>query len=259
MAGMVYLVGAGPGDPELLTLKALRLMRSADVIVHDRLVSESVLALAPEQATLIDVGKSANCHPIPQHEINAILVTLATAGRNVVRLKGGDPFLFGRGGEEMQALATSGIECEIVPGITSAQGTSAELKVPLTQRGLATGVRLVTGHFRENARLDVDWHGLADSGTTLVIYMGLATIGEFARGLIAHGRAPETPVLAASRATQPARRHLLSTLGCVEQAVIENRFTSPVVFIVGEVAGLMQPVKHKMEQRRAEATSSTAA
>lgn len=241
MTGHVALVGAGPGDPELLTLKALRLIETADVIVHDRLVSDEILQLAPSHVQLIDVGKSVDCHPVPQSQINAILLALGKAGLNVVRLKGGDPFMFGRGGEEMQALATAGIRCDVVPGITSAQAASAEFKAPLTHRGLATGVRFVTGHLRDNADIDVDWHGLADPKTTLVIYMGLATIGEFTRGLIARGREPSTPVLAATKATRPDADYIVAPLESIERAVREAGFQSPVIFIVGEVATLARP------------------
>lgn len=238
MIGKVYLVGAGPGDPELLTRKAERLIRAADVIVHDRLVSNSILALAPASARLVDVGKRANSHPVPQERINTLLVELALSGHDVVRLKGGDPMLFGRGGEEAEALTLRGIACEVVPGITTAQGAAAALGVPLTHRDLASGLRLVTGHCRADAPLDLDWYGLAEPRTTLVIYMGLASIGDIARNLVAHGRAPETPVLAVMRATQPEQRHVLTTLARIASDVAGAALESPTIFIVGEVASL---------------------
>ncbi len=238
MIGKVHLVGAGPGDPELLTRKAERLIRRAQVVVHDRLVSDAILALIPPSARVIDVGKRAASHPVPQERINDILVQLALTGAEVVRLKGGDPLLFGRGGEEAEALARHGIACEIVPGITSAQGVAAGLGVPLTHRALASGLRLVTGHCRADSPLDFDWHGLAEPRTTLVVYMGLASIGDIARNLIAHGRAPETPVLAVMRATQPDQRHLVTTLARAVADVAAARLESPTIFVIGEVAAL---------------------
>lgn len=238
MRPRVHLVGAGPGDPELLTVKALRLIQAADVVVYDRLVSDAILALLPNGAERYDVGKRAYHHPVPQHEINALLVRLGRTGRDVLRLKGGDPFLFGRGGEEVEALARVGIACDVVPGITSAQGAGAALKIPLTHRTLASGLRLVTGHCRGDAALDFDWHGLADAKTTLVIYMGLANIGEIASQLIAHGRDPATPALAVSNATQPGQRHVVSTLTRVATDTATAGLISPVLFIVGEVVGL---------------------
>jgi uroporphyrin-III C-methyltransferase len=257
MSGKVYLVGAGPGDPELLTLKAARIIASAEVIVFDRLVSHEILSLAPPTARSIDVGKAARRHPVPQGEINARLVSLARAGHDVVRLKGGDPLLFGRGGEEALALAKAGITFEVVPGITSAQGTAAALRLPLTHREIASSVRFITGHFREDAPLDLDWHGLADPTTTLVVYMGLASIGGIARQLIAHGRGPSTPVLAVSRATQPDQRKLGATLASVARAVAAARFESPTIFVIGEVVELAMQLAvrtvHQEERCLAEA------
>ncbi|KAB2845875.1 MAG: uroporphyrinogen-III C-methyltransferase [Hyphomicrobiaceae bacterium] len=235
MQGRVYLVGAGPGDPDLLTLKALKAIEAADVVVYDRLVSREVLALIPSGAARIDVGKRPRAHPVPQEEINRILVAVARSGRVVVRLKGGDPFLFGRGGEEALALAAAGIAFEVVPGITSAQGCAAQLKFPLTHRGIAEGVRYVTGHCRADQGLDFDWEGLADHRTTLVVYMGLASIAEIARELIRHGRASNTPVLAVSRGTTPEECHLTSTLAAVAADVATARLASPTLFVIGEV------------------------
>lgn len=238
MRPRVHLVGAGPGDPELLTVRALRLVQAADVVVYDRLVSDAILALLPLHAECHDVGKRAHHHPVPQDEINALLVRLAQTGRDVLRLKGGDPFLFGRGGEEVEALAAAGIDCDVVPGITSAQGAASALKVPLTHRTLASGLRLVTGHCRGDAALDFDWHGLADAKTTLVVYMGLANIAEIAGELMAHGRDPSTPALAVTRATQPGQRQVISTLARVAEDTGRAGLASPVLFIVGEVVGL---------------------
>ncbi len=244
--GHVHLVGAGPGDAELLTLKALRAIESADVVVFDRLVSDAVMELVPADTHRIDVGKSAGHHPVPQEEINALLISLARAGERVVRLKGGDPFMFGRGGEEAIALATAGIAFDVVPGITSAQGCAAALKVPLTHRAIATGVRFLTGHRRGNEQLDFDWDGLADPGTTLVVYMGLANIDEIAARLIEHGRDQATPVLAVSRATRPDECRVTSTLGLISRDVAIAQLEAPTLFIIGEVAGIAQVMQRAL-------------
>lgn len=236
--GKVYLVGAGPGDPELLTLKALRLIQNADVVVYDRLVSEDILDLIPDGAAKVDVGKRPNDHPVPQPDINRLLVRLAENGSMVVRLKGGDPFMFGRGGEELMELASGGFPVEVVPGVTSAQGCAAAAGVPLTHRGYASGVRYITGHCRANMDLDFDWEGLADPDTTLVIYMGLANIGEISEQLIAHGLNSETPVMAINNGTRLSERRLITRLGGVAAAVRRVRFDGPVLFIVGDVVRL---------------------
>lgn len=238
--GKVFLVGAGPGDPELLTVKAVRTLEAAQVVVYDRLVSAAVLALVPKGAARIDVGKQPGSHPVPQTEINQVLVRLAKSGRVVVRLKGGDPLLFGRGGEEALALAAAGIPFEVVPGITAAQACAAALRVPLTQRGAATGVRYLTGHCRADRALDFDWRGLADPRTTLVVYMGLANIAEIATQLIAHGRDPQTPVLAVSRGTLPDQRCLVSSLQTIAEDARDAGLPSPTLFVVGEVVTLAQ-------------------
>ena len=236
--GKVFLVGAGPGDPDLLTLRALRTIEAAHVVVYDRLVSPPVLALVPKGAARIDVGKQSGRHPVPQSEINQILIRLARSGRTVVRLKGGDPLLFGRGGEEALALAAAGIPCEVVPGITAAQGCAAALGVPLTHRGIATGVRYLTGHCLADKALDFDWRGLADPQTTLIVYMGLANIAQIAVQLVGHGRSPLTPVLVISRGTLSDQRWLVSSLQTAAEDVENAGFASPTLFIVGEVVAL---------------------
>lgn len=246
--GRVYLVGAGPGDPDLLTVRAHRIIGNAGVIVYDRLVSEAIMALVPPGATRINVGKQARNHPVPQQEINAMLVRMARGGREIVRLKGGDPLMFGRGGEEALALARARVPFEIVPGITSAQGTAAELNVPLTHRGFASSVRYLTGHCRADAPLDFDWKGLADADTTLVIYMGLANIAAIAGQLMDHGRAPETPVLAVSNATRRTQHHLVSTLSAIAADVRHAGLTSPVIFVVGEVVGLSRSLGNRANE-----------
>ncbi len=238
--GRVFLLGAGPGDPELLTLRAARLLARAEVVVHDRLVSPGILAMAPATTLRIPVGKAPKRHPVPQPEINALLVSLARDGHMVVRLKGGDPFIFGRGSEEAEALREAGIPCEVVPGITAAQGCAASTGVPLTHRGLATGVRYVTGHCRSDLPLDLDWAGLADPETTLVVYMGAASIGEIAGRLISHGMPGDLPVLAVCNGTTPAERRLVSRLDRVAGDAAAGNLSGPVLFVIGRVVSLYE-------------------
>ena len=236
----VFLVGAGPGDPELLTVKARRLIEEADVLVYDRLVSAAVLALVPLGTAKIYVGKAAGDHPVPQHQINHLLVTLAREGRRVVRLKGGDPFLFGRGSEEAEALARNGIAYEVVPGITAASACTSAIGVPLTHRGLATGVRFVTGHCRADGELDFDWHGLADGDTTLVVYMGFANIRRIALELMVHGLAVDTPAAAIGNGTRPDQRHVVSRLDRIADEMEAADFEGPVLFVIGRVVAMAE-------------------
>lgn len=237
-AGKVYLIGAGPGDPELLTIRAMRMLQEADVVVHDRLVSPEILSLAPGHAQKIAVGKSANNHPVPQDEINEILAGLAMDGLTVARLKGGDPLIFGRGSEEAAHLLGLGIPVEYAPGITAAQGAAASSGVPLTHRGLATGVRYVTGHRQANGSLDLDWKGLACEETTLVVYMGVATIGQIAMRLVAEGLSEATPVMAIAHATTPRETRLFSRLGQVAPDIRKAGLDAPVLFVIGKVVTL---------------------
>lgn len=236
--GTVHLVGAGPGDPDLLTRRAFRLIREADVIVHDRLVSPEIMALIPQHTRRIAVGKAARCHTMPQESINALLVGLAREGLSVVRLKGGDPYIFGRGSEEAMRLHEAGIPFDIVPGITAAQGLSASTRIPLTHRGLALGVRYVTGHCKQDEPLDLDWASLADADTTLVVYMGLSAIREISAKLIEHGLPTDTPVLGVENATQKRERRLIATLGDVSNRAVEAGLKSPVTFLIGRVVDL---------------------
>lgn len=236
--GKVYLIGAGPGDPDLLTLKAAKLLRKADVVVHDRLVSAAVLGLVPRTAALLSVGKEPNRHPVSQQEINKQLIKLARGGLVVVRLKGGDPFVFGRGGEEALALARENIPFEVVPGITAAQGCAARALLPLTHRGVATSLRFVTGHCRDDEPLDLDWAGLADPKTTLVVYMGCSQIAKIAAELIAHDRSPDTPVAAVSNGTTPDEVVLRSTLGTIDGDLQSAGVKNPVVIYIGETAAI---------------------
>ena len=251
MTGQVYLIGAGPGDPELLTLRALRLMQSADVVVHDRLVSDEIMACVPAHIRRIAVGKSAGFHPVPQDRINEILVDLGRAGLMVARLKGGDPTIFGRGGEEYDALSAAGIPSEYVPGITAAQGAAASLRLPLTHRGLATGLRYVTGHRARDAELDLDWASLADPDTTLAVYMGAANMARIATELIGHGMPADLPVLAVSQATTPRERRLRADLSGIAEALQDNPMPAPVLFIIGHVAALARDDASAMIARAA--------
>ncbi len=248
MTGKVFLIGAGPGDPELMTMKAVRLLQSADVVVYDRLVSDEIVAMSPKDAKMIFVGKSSHHHPVPQEEINAILVREAKAGHNVARLKGGDPLIFGRGSEEAADLAAEGVKSEYVPGITAAQGAAAITGVPLTHRDLATGVEYVTGHRARDEMLDLDWKRLADPMTTLVVYMGVANIGQIAEGLIGEGMDPTTPVFAISRATTPDERRLVTSLEHVAQDAREAGLKPPTLFIIGQVVSLYESEQAEPER-----------
>ncbi|MFO1154123.1 MAG: uroporphyrinogen-III C-methyltransferase [Rhodospirillales bacterium] len=236
----VALVGAGPGDPDLLTLKALRLMREADVVVYDRLVSPPILALIPVGTSRIFAGKIARHHHVPQPEINALLVGLARSGRKVVRLKGGDPFLFGRGGEEAECLAAHGIPFEIVPGVTSASGCTAYAGIPLTHRGLAHGVRFITGHAKDDADLTLDWRALADPDTTLVLYMGRIHVERIARNLMQHGLPATTPAAIIVNGTRPDQLTLTTTLDELSARVTGLDMAAPTLIIIGKVVALGQ-------------------
>lgn len=236
--GCVYLVGAGPGDPELLTVKAARLLNAADVVVYDRLVSAAVLDLVPAGTPRIYAGKAAANHHMPQSEINRLLAALAGAGRRVVRLKGGDPFVFGRGSEEAEYLARAGIAFAVVPGITAASGCAAAIGVPLTHRGLATGVRYVTGHCRAEADLDLNWASLADPDTTLVFYMSLANLPQISTRLMAAGLPGTTPAVAIASGTTRRQRVHVDTLEGLPQAVHEAALTAPVLVVIGRVVAL---------------------
>ncbi|MFZ1481345.1 MAG: uroporphyrinogen-III C-methyltransferase [Paracoccaceae bacterium] len=240
--GHVHLIGAGPGDPELLTLKALKAIEGADVVVHDRLVSPEIMALVPAGARRIDVGKLPKFHKVPQEGINALLVDLARAGHRVARLKGGDPMIFGRGSEEAEACRVAGVPVSYIPGITSAQGAAASTGVPLTHRGLATGVRYVTGHRARDAALDLDWASLACQETTLVVYMGVSNIAEIALQLMRHGMPPALPVLAVASATTPRETRLASTLGQIGTDVARAEPEAPVLFVIGHVAGMYDAI-----------------
>ena len=229
----VYLVGAGPGDPGLLTVRGAEVLRTADVVVHDRLAETSLLELAPDGAERIDVGKSPGA-PVAQDAINALLVDRARAGREVVRLKGGDPFVFGRGGEEAEALRAAGVPFEVVPGVTAAVAVPAYAGIPVTHRGLSTSFTVVTGHSRHTPDHDVDWEALARAGGTVVVLMGVAHRAEIARRLMEGGLAAGTPVAAVRWGTRPGQRTVRTTLDRLHQVELEP----PVTLVVGQVAGL---------------------
>jgi uroporphyrin-III C-methyltransferase len=235
--GKVSLVGAGPGDPDLLTVKAARLIAGAGLVVYDRLVSEAVLGLVPPTARRVDVGKESGRHSVPQHEINRLLVELASEGSDVVRLKGGDPFIFGRGGEEALCLARHGIPHDIVPGITAASGCAAAMGIPLTQRGLSDGVRLVTGH-REDDGLDLNFAALADPNCTLVVYMGVGSAVRLAASLREAGLPGETPVAVIERGTTPDQRLLLATLASLPGQMAVWAPRPPALLMIGRVVSL---------------------
>jgi uroporphyrin-III C-methyltransferase / precorrin-2 dehydrogenase / sirohydrochlorin ferrochelatase len=236
-AGEVTLVGAGPGDPELLTLKALRALQDADVILHDRLVPPAILDFARRDAERISVGKAAGGAGTSQAEINELLIQHARRGRRVVRLKGGDPFIFGRGGEELEAIARAGIGFSVIPGISAANGCAAYAGIPLTHRDHAHGVSYVTGH-AEEAGNEPDWRALAAARTTAVIYMGLARLASIASKLVEHGAPPQRPAAVVSRGTTPEQRVILAPLIEIAAAAKSASLDSPALLIVGEVAAL---------------------
>ena len=233
----VQLVGAGPGDPELLTLKAARAIAQADVILVDDLVDRGVLAHARAQARVIEVGKRGGCKSTSQAFINKLLVREARAGGRVVRLKGGDPFVFGRGGEELDALRAAGIAVEVIPGITAATGVAAAAGIPLTHRDLAQACVLVTGSRRKGAP-DLDWQGLARPGQTIVVYMGLTGLERVARQLVAHGLSPRTPAAIIQQGTMKGQRVVEGTLAALPRLASEAKLRAPTLIVIGKVVRL---------------------
>jgi uroporphyrin-III C-methyltransferase/precorrin-2 dehydrogenase/sirohydrochlorin ferrochelatase len=240
--GEVYLVGAGPGDPELLTLKALRLMQQADVVIYDRLVSPAILELCRRDADKIYVGKARSNHSVAQEGINALLVEYAAQGKRVCRLKGGDPFIFGRGGEEIQELFAAGVAFQVVPGITAASGCSAYAGIPLTHRDYAQSVRFLTGHLKEGSP-ELPWKELVYENQTLVLYMGLVGLEKICAQLIAHGQRPNMPVALISKGTTPEQKVVVGTLADIASKVSEYQIQAPTLTIIGEVVSLREQLQ----------------
>lgn len=240
--GEVYLVGAGPGDPELLTLKALRLMQQADVVIYDRLVSQPIMDLCRRDAEKVYVGKARANHAVPQEGINALLVKYAQQGKRVCRLKGGDPFIFGRGGEEIEELFAAGVPFQVVPGITAASGCSAYAGIPLTHRDYAQSVRFLTGHLKEGSP-ELPWQELVYENQTLVLYMGLVGLEKICQRLIEYGQRPDMPVALVSKGTTPEQKVVVGTLSDIVSQVSAHQIQAPTLTIIGEVVRLREKLQ----------------
>lgn len=239
----VTLVGAGPGDPELITVKGLKALQAAQCVLYDHLVSPAVLDYAPACAQRIYVGKQSSRHTLPQDEIIALMIRLARAGTPVLRLKGGDGYIFGRGGEEAQALAEAGIPFRVVAGLTAAQGAAASVGIPLTHRDHARSVVFATGHLRENQEVDLDWSSLAKAQQTVVIYMGIGTLPILCERLQAHGLAPDTPAALIEKATLPEERCVTGTLGALPALAEAHQIQAPALIMIGTVVGLSEQLR----------------
>lgn len=238
--GCVTLIGAGPGDPDLLTLKAYRALQSADVVLYDNLVSKDILGFVPPTAELIYVGKESSRHSMPQEQIGETLVSLAQSGRRVIRLKGGDGYIFGRGGEEAQALAQAHIPFSVIPGITSAQGAAASTGIPLTHRDHSRALIFATGHLRENKQVDLDWEMLSRPNQTVVIYMGIGTLPIISRELMAHGLPADTPAALIERATTAQERCVVGSIGNLAELAKQEGIQPPALIVIGHVVSVRE-------------------
>ncbi|HEY8118674.1 MAG TPA: uroporphyrinogen-III C-methyltransferase [Methylophilaceae bacterium] len=235
MTAKVFLIGAGPGDPELLTLKAVRALQAADVVLIDDLVNRDILLHAP-QARVVEVGKRGGCKSTPQHFINRLMLSLAEQGQTIARLKGGDPFIFGRGGEEMLALKAAGVTVEVIPGVTSGIAAPAIIGIPVTHREFTHGVSFITGHTQDGD--SPNWKALVDGGTTLVIYMGMRHIASIVNELLAAGVPGDMPAAAIQQGTLPEQRQVISPLNMLPMAIQQEGLSSPTIVVIGEVVRL---------------------
>lgn len=234
-AGEVALVGSGPGDAELLTIRALRFIEQAEVAIYDRLVSDEIMALLPPECERFYVGKEQAKHCVPQEKINQLLVQYAQQGRKVLRLKGGDPFIFGRGGEEAEFLLQNGISCHLCPGITAASGCTTYAGIPLTHRGVAQGCTFITGHMQNDGQLNLPWQSLVSSRQTLVFYMGINTLSSITAQLIKHGRDANTPAALIRNGTQPDQQVFRGKISTLADLVLKHNITPPTLIIIGDV------------------------
>jgi uroporphyrin-III C-methyltransferase len=234
-AGEVALVGSGPGDAELLTIRAMRFIEQAEIAIYDRLVSDEILALLPENCERFYVGKEQAKHCVPQDKINQILVEQAKLGKKVLRLKGGDPFIFGRGGEEAEFMLQHGVSCHICPGVTAASGCTTYAGIPLTHRGVAQGCTFITGHMQNNGQLNLPWQSLTCPTQTVVFYMGINTLPKIAEQLVKHGRDINTPAALIRKGTQPEQRTYRGTIGNLAELVEKHNITPPTLIVIGDV------------------------
>lgn len=233
--GEVALVGSGPGDAELLTIRAMRFIEQAEIAVYDRLVSDEILALLPDNCERFYVGKEQAKHCVPQDKINQSLVELAKQNKRVLRLKGGDPFIFGRGGEEAEFLLQNGVSCHICPGITAASGCTTYAGIPLTHRGVAQGCTFITGHIQNNDQLNLPWQSLTSPTQTVVFYMGINTLPKITEQLIKHGRSADTPAALIRKGTQPEQQTFRGNIGNLAELVVKHNITPPTLIVIGEV------------------------
>lgn len=241
-AGEVALVGSGPGDAELLTIRALRFIEQADVAIYDRLVSDEIMALLPPNCERFYVGKEQAKHCVPQGGINELLVQYAQQGRKVLRLKGGDPFIFGRGGEEAEFLLQNGISCHLCPGITAASGCTTYAGIPLTHRGVAQGCTFITGHMQNDGQLNLPWQSLSSSSQTVVFYMGINTLSSITEQLIKHGRDANTPAALIRNGTQPDQQVFRGKISSLADLVLKHKITPPTLIVIGDVVNQLTDI-----------------